>query len=69
MEDLGGRFWLWLAGVCIAGAIVLFVLTLLLLHAIYAWGIFGGLLVLAVLALSLGWIHDRREARRHQGSY
>jgi uncharacterized membrane protein YhaH (DUF805 family) len=64
MDDFGSRFWLKCAAVFIAGAIVLFIFTVLLLHAIYAWGIFGALVALAVIALALGWMHDRREARR-----
>jgi len=67
MDDLGPRFWFKCAGVFILGAIVLFIFTVLLLHAIYAWGIFGALLALAVIALALGWTHDRREARRREG--
>jgi predicted membrane protein len=60
MDDLGAGFWLKLAGIFIAGAIILFILTLLFLHAVYAWGLFGTLLVLAAIALFFGWLYDRR---------
>ena len=60
MDDLGAGFWLKLAGVFIGGAILLFIFTLLFLHAVYAWGLFGTLLVLAAVALFFGWLHDRR---------
>jgi hypothetical protein len=67
MDDLGMGFWLKLAGIFVAGAIILFILTLLLLHAVYAWGLFGALLVLAALALLMGWLYDRRHPS-HSGS-
>ena len=60
MDDLGAGFWLKLAGIFIAGAIILFILTLLFLHAVYAWGLFGTLLVLAAIALFFGWLYDLR---------
>lgn len=69
MDDLGAGFWLKLAGIFIAGAIILFILTVLFLHAVYAWGLFGTLLVLAAIALFAGWLYDRREQRQRQGSY
>jgi hypothetical protein len=69
MEDLGFKFWLWLAGLFVVGAIALFVFLLFLLGAIYAWGILGAFLVIAAAALVAGWFFDRRNARRHQSSY
>jgi hypothetical protein len=51
-----------MAGIFILGAIVLFILTLVFFHAIYAWGLFGTFLAIAVLALIAGWIFDRRNA-------
>jgi hypothetical protein len=41
----------------------------LFLSAIYAWGFFAAFLALAVGALALGWIHDRRTASPEEGSY
>jgi hypothetical protein len=50
------------AAIFFLGAIVLLICTIVFLHAIYAWGLFAALLVLAVGALIFGWIHDRRNA-------
>lgn len=63
MEDLGARFWLSFAGVMIGGAIALFIVLMLFTRAIFAWGIFGTFVVVALLALVAGWIFDRRQAR------
>ena len=68
MDDLGAGFWLKLAGIFIAGAIILFIFTLLFLHAIYAWGLFGTMLLLAAIALYAGWMYDRKNARQTEGS-
>jgi hypothetical protein len=35
-------------------------------RALYAWGFFGMFLVLAVMLLVIGWLIDRREARRYE---
>jgi hypothetical protein len=66
MDDLGWGFWGKLAGLFIVGAIILFILTVVFLHAIYAWGLFGTFLALAVVALIAGWFVDRRNAHRHE---
>ena len=68
MDDLGAGFWLKLASIFIAGAIILFIFTLLFLHAIYAWGLFGTMLLLAAIALFAGWMYDRKNARQTEGS-
>jgi len=59
-DGLGFGFWAKGAAIFLLGAIVLFICTILFLHAILAWGFFAALLVLAVGALVFGWIHDRR---------
>jgi hypothetical protein len=59
-DGLGFGFWAKGAAIFFLGAIVLFICTIVFLHAIYAWGIFAALMVLAVGALVFGWIHDRR---------
>jgi hypothetical protein len=64
-DDLGWSFWGKMAGVFLVGAILLFIFTLLFLHAIYAWGLFGTFLAIAVLALIAGWFFDRRNAGEH----
>jgi putative flippase GtrA len=62
MDDLGASFWFKMAGLFVVGAIVLFIFTIFLLKAIYAWGILAAFLLIAVLALIVGWFVDRRNA-------
>jgi hypothetical protein len=69
MEDFGFKFWLKMAGLFVLGAIALFIFMWLFLSAIYAWGFLAAFLALAVGALALGWIHDRRTASHQEGSY
>jgi predicted lysophospholipase L1 biosynthesis ABC-type transport system permease subunit len=69
MEDFGWKFWLKMAGLFVAGAIALFIFMWIFLSAIYAWGFLAAFLVLALVALSLGWIHDRRNNPGREGSY
>lgn len=62
MDDLGASFWFKMAGLFVVGAIALFIFLFIFLKAIYAWGFLAALLVLAVLALVVGWSVDRRNA-------
>jgi hypothetical protein len=64
-DDLGWGFWGKMAGLFLVGAIVLFILTLVFLHAIYAWGLFATFLFIAIVALIAGWFFDRRNAGEH----
>ena len=68
-DDYGFRFWLKVAGLFVAGAIGLFIIAWIFLSVVYAWSFLGALLLLAVVALALGWIHDRRTASHEEGSY
>jgi hypothetical protein len=68
-DDYGFKFWLKVAGLFVLGAIALFIFMWIFLSAIYAWGFFAALLVLAVGALALGWIHDRRTASHGESGY
>ena len=68
-DDYGFKFWLKIAGLFVLGAIALFVFMWIFLSAIYAWGFLAAMLVLAVGALALGWIHDRRNAGQSESSY
>ena len=63
MDDLGPHFWAWLVGMCLAGAVVMFLVLMLFTRAIVAWGIFGTFLVVALLLLVVGWFYDRHEGR------
>lgn len=69
MEDYGWKFWLKMAGLFVAGAIGLFVIAWIFLSVVYAWSFLGALLLLAVGALALGWVHDRRNNAGREGSY
>ena len=70
MDDYGWKFWLKMAGLFVLGAIALFVFMWIFLSAIYAWGFLAAFLVLAVGALALGWVHDRRShSGPQEGSY
>lgn len=60
---MGFRFYLWITGIALAIGIGFGLVMLLFTRAIYAWGFFGAFAVLAVVALALGWVSDRREAR------
>jgi len=68
MDDYGWTFWLKVAGLFILGAVALFVVMWIFLTAIYAWGFFAAFLVLALVALTFGWLHDRRNAGPQEGS-
>ena len=68
-DDYGFKFWLKIAGLFVLGAIALFVFMWIFLTAIYAWGFLAAMLVLAVVALALGWLHDRRNAGQSESSY
>ena len=65
-EKLGLRFWGWLAGVLVLGAIGLLVLFLILGHAFYAWGFFGGFIAVAAILLGIAWVYDRRQAHLYE---
>jgi predicted lysophospholipase L1 biosynthesis ABC-type transport system permease subunit len=67
-NDFGFGFWVKVAGLFVVGAIALLVFMWLFLSAIYAWGFFAAFLVLALGALALGWIHDRRNAGQYESS-
>lgn len=64
-EKLGFKFFVWLAAVVIGGGIALLIILLLFSRAVYAWGFLGAFLVLAAILLLIGWLFDRREARRY----
>jgi hypothetical protein len=69
MDDYGFKFWLKVAGLFVAGAIGLFVVAWIFISVVYAWSFLGALLLLAVVALAFGWIHDRRTAGHGESGY
>jgi hypothetical protein len=66
MDDLGGRFWLWVIGVSLAIGIGGMLLFLLIGAVWYSWGFFGALIFFGGLALLYGWFYDRRQAKKYQ---
>ncbi len=68
-DDFGWKFWLKVAGLFVAGAIALFVLGWIFLSVTYAWSFGGALLILALVALTFGWLHDRKNQSHGEGSY
>jgi hypothetical protein len=58
-----------MAGLFIAGAIGLFIIAWIFLSVVYAWSFLGALLLLALIALALGWRHDHKNPSRQEGSY
>ena len=60
---MGFGFWIKLAALAVAIAIVSVIILLLVTKEFVAWGIFGGLLALAIVLMLIGWISDRRRAR------
>jgi len=65
-EGLGGRFWLGLIGLCVAGAIAAGILFLLFGWAWYAWGILGTFVFFGVVLIGFGYLIDRREQHRRR---
>ena len=63
-QGLGFRFYAGLAGLAVAIGIAVLVGALIFFRALYAWGFFGMFLFLAVVLVLLGWLTDRRQARR-----
>jgi hypothetical protein len=68
-DDYGWKFWLKVAGLFVAGAIGLFIVMWIFLSVTYAWSIGGALLLLALVALTFGWFHDRRNQSHGESSY
>jgi membrane protein implicated in regulation of membrane protease activity len=66
MEELGFRFWVWLAAVIVGGAVALLIVLLLFSKAVYAFGFFGAFVALAVVLLLIGWIYDRRQQQKYE---
>jgi hypothetical protein len=63
-QALGFRFYAGFAGIVVAIGIAVWVFVILISRAVYAWGLLGMFLVLAIALMVLGWAIDRREARR-----
>jgi hypothetical protein len=57
------RFWMLSALAVVGIGIAGFLVFLLVLHTVYAWGLFGGFLIIALVFLAYGWMYDRRHPR------
>jgi Flp pilus assembly protein TadB len=64
--ELGWKFWLGVIGFALAVGIGGFLAFVLIGWAWYAWGLFGMFLVFGGVAVLIGWIYDRREAKRRK---
>jgi len=60
---MGFGFWFKVSAIAVAVAIASVIVLLLITSAFVAWGVFGGLLALAIVLMLIGWITDRRRAR------
>ncbi|HEY2353630.1 MAG TPA: hypothetical protein VGH79_01860 [Gaiellaceae bacterium] len=61
---MGGKFWLKLIGTILAGGAVLFIVLMILSHALYKRGLWGGLAVFCLVLIGVAWFYDRRNQRR-----
>ena len=63
MQPMGFGVWFKVSAIAVAIAIVSVIVLLIISSAFVAWGVFGGLLALAIVLMLIGWITDRRRAR------
>jgi ABC-type Fe3+-siderophore transport system permease subunit len=64
MSDLGAGFWVKVVGVSLAAALGAILIFVFIGWAWYAWGLLGMLLFFAAVVIGIGYIIDRRDARR-----
>jgi high-affinity Fe2+/Pb2+ permease len=64
--ELGGRFWLGVLGIAIAGAIGFLLVLKVIGWAWWNFGLIGGLLFISAVLLLIGWISDRRAKSRYE---
>jgi membrane protein implicated in regulation of membrane protease activity len=57
------RYWLTGAAVVAGIGIAAFLIFLLVVRTVYAWGFFGAFLFVALVFLVYGWFYDRRHKR------
>jgi bacteriorhodopsin len=66
MDDLGVGFWLTLIGVAVGAALGGILIFLIMGWAWYAWGLLGMLLFLGAVTVGIGYVVDKRDARRRR---
>ena len=64
--ELGGRFWLGVLGIAIAGALGFLLVLEVIGRLWWSFGLLGMLIFLSVVLLLLGWISDRRARNRYK---
>ena len=64
--ELGGRFWLGVLGIAIAGALGFMLVLKVIGWAWWNFGLIGGLLLISAVLLLIGWISDRRHRNRYE---
>jgi hypothetical protein len=65
-EGMGAGFWLGLVGICVAVGVIALLIFAFIGAAWYAWGLVGTFVVVGAVLLAIGWLIDRREARRYE---
>lgn len=63
-NGIGFAFFARMAGLIIAAGLVAMIVMLVFFRAVYAWGLLGGFIAFAAILLGVGWVFDRRRARR-----
>jgi hypothetical protein len=63
-NGIGFAFFARMAGLLIAAGVVAMIVILVFFRAVYAWGLLGGFIAFALILLGVGWVFDRRRARR-----
>jgi hypothetical protein len=67
-HDSRFRFWLVSAAAVAGIGIGAFLVFLLVIQAVYAWGFLGGFLFISLIFVAYGWMYDRRH-RPVDGDY
>jgi hypothetical protein len=62
---MGGRFWLGLVATVIGVGIAVGILFLLVGAALVAWGVFGALVIFAMIALAIAYLYDKRQQTQY----
>jgi hypothetical protein len=63
---MDAKFWFWILGLCVAGAIAMGIVFVIIGAAWQAWGFFGAIIFLFGILLAFGWFYDRRQKRRYE---